>query len=435
MTKRRPPADYHALANKCGFKWLGPAVKNVSTKTRWRCPIGHEWETGYRVIAYGSGCPYCTKRIKLPIDYHEIAQGRNFKWMGPEVPNANTKTIWRCPKEHYWLSTYHDINSGRGCMRCADHAQKTPEDYRSLAESRNFKWIGPIVSRTYNKTWWICDNDHRWYTNYSSIQQGYICPYCGRGKKTHRDYHILAGKRGFQWLGKKPSSVLDKTLWECENGHQWEARFDSIRRGSGCPFCAGNARKLPKDYHLLAENRNFQWLGPSVRNNSLKTKWQCEKEHIWEACYADIASGRGCPACANENQTEINKAMWKNGVFDDVFQSPTSIEIALAKALDVLKISHQSQYRPDGYSKVYDEFVFPNIFVEAHGDYWHGNPMFYAVGDLDERQQVRRKSDVEKAAWAKENGYHLVIMWECEINENGAETLVSNHVLPLLEKE
>jgi very-short-patch-repair endonuclease len=28
-----------------------------------------------------------------------------------------------------------------------------------------------------------------------------------------------------------------KTGWECEEGHQWEARYNDIQRGTGCPAC------------------------------------------------------------------------------------------------------------------------------------------------------------------------------------------------------
>ena len=91
------------------------------------------------------------------------------------------------------------------------------------------------------------------------------------------------------------------------------------------------------------------------------------------------------------------KAAWERGVYDGVFQSPTSIEIAISEALNALGIEHVTQYRPDGYSRVYDELVLPNVLIEIHGDYWHSRP----------REQKR---DAEKAAWAQEHDYHLVVL-------------------------
>jgi len=107
------------------------------------------------------------------------------------------------------------------------------------------------------------------------------------------------------------------------------------------------------------------------------------------------------------------------GVYVGVFQSPTSIEVQVADALNRLGVEHQPQYRPDGYSRIYDELVPPDVLIEVHGDYWHST-------------KKARKRDAEKAAWAEENGYHLVIIWEHEIQEQGALPLVTERVIPHL---
>ena len=118
--------------------------------------------------------------------------------------------------------------------------------------------------------------------------------------------------------------------------------------------------------------------------------------------------------------SENLRAAWANGVYDRALPPSTSIEIAVSVAFDILDIEHKPQYRPDGYSRVYDEFVPPNVLIEVQGDYWHS---------LDETQ----KRDAEKAAWACDNGYHLVVIWEHEIHEVGAIELVKERVLAILE--
>ena len=39
------------------------------------------------------------------------------------------------------------------------------------------------------------------------------------------DYHALATERGFHWLGPEVHTAHDKTSWRCEEGHQWEAAY------------------------------------------------------------------------------------------------------------------------------------------------------------------------------------------------------------------
>ncbi len=72
-------------------------------------------------------------------------------------------------------------------------------------------------------------------------------------RKTPTDYHLLAQKRSFRWLGPETPNTQTKTGWECERGHRWQARYYSIRQGTGCPVCAGLARKRLADYRTLAQ--------------------------------------------------------------------------------------------------------------------------------------------------------------------------------------
>lgn len=122
---------------------------------------------------------------------------------------------------------------------------------------------------------------------------------------------------------------------------------------------------------------------------------------------------------------EAMKAAWARGAYDGVvIQSPTSIELEVAAALDIMGIKHQSQYRPEGYRRIYDEFVPPSTLIEIHGDYWHGD-------DFPEQQQ----RDAEKAVWAEENGYQFITIWEHEIRNYGAWAIIMQNAPLLTRKE
>jgi len=116
--------------------------------------------------------------------------------------------------------------------------------------------------------------------------------------------------------------------------------------------------------------------------------------------------------------SESVKEAWRRGDYDGVFDSPTSIEIDVSRALDEKGIRHISQYRPKGYYRIYDEFVPPRTLIEVQGSYWHTLP------DMQER-------DIEKARWAHQNGYFVVAIWDFQLEEYGADFLVENWILPL----
>ena len=119
-----------------------------------------------------------------------------------------------------------------------------------------------------------------------------------------------------------------------------------------------------------------------------------------------------------QRMSEIRKVMWARGDYDGVFRSPTSIELQVIAALDIMGIEHKSQYRPDGYSRIYDEFIPPNILLEIHGDYFHSEEHFPGIC----------KRDTEKAQWAKENGYDLITIWQHEIEKYGVWAIVAKKV-------
>ena len=184
--------------------------------------------------------------------------------------------------------------------------QKTEKDYRALAAERGLKWVGAMPETTKLKTEWECRHGHRWLTTYAHIGQGRGCPVCAQTRQPWKQlepegYHRLAEKRGFTWLGPELESNTPQTWWQCGQGHQWQATLNYIRARPNCPICSGQSTTTPGDYEALAAERGFKWLGPFVANIDKKTEWECSgtygEKHRWQASYAMIRKGSGCPQC------------------------------------------------------------------------------------------------------------------------------------------
>lgn len=109
-------------------------------------------------------------------------------------------------------------------------------------------------------------------------------------------------------------------------------------------------------------------------------------------------------------------AKWEDGVYERAFVSPTLIEVATADALASCGVRFEKEWRPDGYSRVFDFYVPPDLLIEVQGDYWHSRD------GMAER-------DAQKAMWAEANGYRLVEIWEHEISEKGALEIVKQRVV------
>ncbi len=294
------PADYEALAQKCGLRWLGPPAPHVGAKTGWRCRKGHEWQAPYNTIQQGSSCPYCAGNArKTAKDYQALAKSRGYRWVGPMAPNVSAPTGWQCARKHHWRAPYRHLQQGSGCPTCGGNAPRTPADYRALAKKRGLRWLGPEAPNTSTPTGWVCRRGHRLNKKYNALEQMQGCPVCtGRARKTPEDYKALARKRSFRWLGPEVRTTQTKTSWRCSLGHKWQAPYHTIQREHGCPMCSGRARKTPADYQALARKRGFRWLGPEVRRTDIKTGWRCSLGHAWQAPYCRLQQGSGCPVCA-----------------------------------------------------------------------------------------------------------------------------------------
>jgi hypothetical protein len=183
--------------------------------------------------------------------------------------------------------------------------RKQSKDYHALARERGFQWLGPSVRNNKTNTKWYCSQGHTWEARYHDIRKGNGCPHCSkRVPKTEADYHTLAAERRFKWIARGlPRSVNHATKWQCPEGHQWKASYTSIRYNTGCPHCSGRARKMADDYYVLAQSREFRWIGSKLpKNTTHKTKWMCPQGHQWRATYSSVRQGRGCPKCRQERR-------------------------------------------------------------------------------------------------------------------------------------
>lgn len=199
--------------------------------------------------------------------------------------------------------------------------RKTAEDYHALAQARGFKWLGPEVYNGKDGTWFECSNGHKWESGYNRMQQGHGCPFCaGKIQKTPADYYRLAAERGLRWLGPEVRRIKDKTWFVCPLGHRWETGYGRIQAGHGCWYCGIEKHSRtqglkPADYHALASERGFTWMGPEVKNRKTGTEWQCKYGHVWKAPYHGIKSGNGCSVCKeSKGEKRIDRALRDWGI-------------------------------------------------------------------------------------------------------------------------
>ncbi len=68
-----------------------------------------------------------------------------------------------------------------------------------------------------------------------------------------KEWHLLKNKDLTPFMVAPASNK--KVWWKCDQGHEWEAIICNRKRGSGCPYCAG--QRVTKDNNLALKKPKF----------------------------------------------------------------------------------------------------------------------------------------------------------------------------------
>lgn len=85
-------------------------------------------------------------------------------------------------------------------------------------------------------------------------------------------------------------------------GHEWLARPQNLRQGTGCPLCASNSKKTNEKFvEEMAELSPMVELISEYQNAQTKVKCRCRKcAHTWEAYPTNLLKGNACARCAGK---------------------------------------------------------------------------------------------------------------------------------------
>jgi G:T-mismatch repair DNA endonuclease (very short patch repair protein) len=91
--------------------------------------------------------------------------------------------------------------------------------------------------------------------------------------------------------------------------------------------------------------------------------------------------------------------------------------IAVSEILDDMDIEYREEEIRGPFSF---DFYIPSkdVFIEVDGDYFHSNPIKFPNGPKTSTQRRNAYRDMVKARFSHENGYHVIHIWEYDINND-----------------
>lgn len=283
---------------------------------------------------------YSEKANSIAEEFPLLSKQWHYKKNSPlnpsQIPsNSNRKYWWICDKGHEWKAVVSNRTLfNRGCPYCSgrkaiqgetDLGTKFPEISKWWNHERNHPLLpSQFKPQSNKKVWWQCDEGHEWEAAISSRFRNKGCPICSGRKilKGFNDLLTLNPKLAKEWHPNKNGELQptqftlgsDKKIWwQCDKGHEWEAKVDQrSRQKSGCPYCSGNRVIIGEtDLATLMPELSTQWhptknlnLSPSQikKSSNKKVWWLCDKGHEWKTSVGARTgkNGTGCPYCSGQ---------------------------------------------------------------------------------------------------------------------------------------
>ena len=182
-------------------------------------------------------------------------------------------------------------------------ARLTNEDVKNYFKERGCTLLSEYVNSS-SKLKYICANGHEAEIVFSSFQRGQRCAKCS-GNKKHTIEHVrdYFKEKGCELLTKKYINNRGKLEYICANGHRVETTFDSFQRGNGCMKCYRLKRTHSPEYvKNYFEELGCKLLSKEYKNAGVKLKYICKNGHETEAKFNSIRSGHGCKKCLNKTE-------------------------------------------------------------------------------------------------------------------------------------
>ena len=227
------------VAKKNGGKLLSSKYLGAHNKLSWKCAKKHIWEATPSSIKHlKSWCPYCSGNKPLWVNnIYKIAEQKGGRCISKKYTNHDTKLKWECAKGHQWKQRAYNIYKGTWCPTCAKISELTIADMHLSAKKNGGKCLSKKYINNRTKLTWQCSEGHRWKSLPLSIRSGKWCSVCRNNKSNIKEMQVIAKSRNGKCLSKKYINTMTNLTWRCNEGHEWEAMPDSIKRGTWCPQC------------------------------------------------------------------------------------------------------------------------------------------------------------------------------------------------------
>tara|TARA_B110000211_G_C14031701_1_gene532433 strand:+ start:33 stop:1538 length:1506 start_codon:yes stop_codon:yes gene_type:complete len=251
----------------------------------------------------------------------KVARERGGRCLSKEYFRAKDNLLWECDKGHQWYANADNtINKGKWCRACKGLMPDTIENMQDIAEKRGGQCLSTAYVNNNTKLTWKCSEGHEWEARPSSIKRGTWCARCSFDYVTLDDLDAHAASLGGKCITRRFKTKTSKMEWECKEGHRWEAKPQAVVgvRKTWCSVCRGShplSLEIIKD---IAISRGGECLSASYINIDSHLKWRCGFGHEWKATSNKVKNGyQWCPTCKSSFGESYCRALFESAFQED----------------------------------------------------------------------------------------------------------------------
>ncbi len=235
---------------------------------------------------------------------HDIAKLKQGVCHSENVLYRHQLVEWECYLGHRWSASLSQVALKKTwCSACVGRKTLTISEMQDLAKLKGGNCLSTEYINARTKLLWECKNGHQWEAVPLSIKRGSWCSICSGNIKLNIDHmHELARNKGGFCLSNEYIDNKSKLTWQCSFGHVWEAVPSSIKFRTWCPYCGGSFKLTIENMHELAAQRGGKCLSTEYINARTKLLWECKNGHQWFAPPDKVKNlHRWCKKCKNDN--------------------------------------------------------------------------------------------------------------------------------------
>jgi hypothetical protein len=304
--------EMQELARTRGGQCLSQEFVNSNLPLQWRCAMGHTWNASASDVLRGSWCRKCSfaNRRHTLEEMQALAASRGGHCLSECYIDSQTKLLWQCVRGHIWRATPGTVIQGSWCRRCyeEDCRHQAFKDMQALAASHGGRCLSERYLGAHTKLLWQCARGHTWWAAPTSmVSHDAWCRECrneDRGRSL-KDMQALAASRGGRCLSARFINMHAKLLWQCAQGHTWQATSTAVlHKGTWCRQCSDERKAYTiGEMQELAASRGGHCLSGSYTDAHTKLLWECARGHTWPAIPDSVVRGTWCPQCAILDRT------------------------------------------------------------------------------------------------------------------------------------